>query len=282
MGWEKRITAVGLIFAPLTAYAVPSGVGPVVWSDEFNDASIDPAKWQVNEPGVWDGATNTSSAASVGNGAMKITTYTLNGTHYNAVMGTQDTQLFKYGYFEARIQFNSTQGMWSAFWLMSPTMGDILGDPGASGTEIDIAEHRAINEELLSRQSHFLTAVHWDGYGTNAQAVTQLNGAFAGLTPGTWHTYGLLWTPTSYKWYFDDQLIWTQTTAHSHADEYILLSSEIGNPWAGPILSDYGSLATSTTNVMIDYVHVSSLPEPGLASVMAAGSVALLRRRRTV
>lgn len=271
----------GLVLAPTPAGALPVPAGPLTWSDEFAGTALDGSKWQINEPGTWDDAENTAQAVSVGGGHLKIGTYTQSGTHYTAVLGTQDTALFTYGYFEARIRFDSSPGMWSAFWLLSPTLASAPNDPANAGTEIDIAEHRAVNDMGLDRTAHLTTAVHWGGYGPDHQAVTQLHGPLSGLSNGTWHRYGLLWTADHYAFYFDDQLIWTRTTEISQRSEYLLLSSHVDDGgWAGNIPGGgYGSQASSTTDMLVDYVRVYSVPEPGaLAGLALLG--ALCRRRR--
>ncbi len=263
------------------ALALPAGVGALQWNDEFDGTSIDSTKWSCYTPGVWSDAVNTPSAASVAGGVMKISTYTESGTNYTSVWSTKDKYFFPYGYFEARVQFNTSPGMWSAFYLQSPTNGQPVGSPATAGTEIDVVEHRAVNDLGAVRTNYTTTALHWDGYGANEQSTSQLNGPLAGLGNGSWHTYGLLWTPDSYTFYYDDGIIGTWTTPVSQRTEYLLLSSEVeNNSWAGNIpTGGYGTAATSTTNVQYDYVRVYSVPEPMAGGLVLLALMAAGRRR---
>jgi beta-glucanase (GH16 family) len=273
---------VGLLMFHQSVTAAPPGVGGLVWSDEFSGTSLDATKWAVNAPGVWGDAVNSTQAASVGGGSLKITTYTDPGTgkHYAAVIGTQDRYLATYGYFESRIQFNSSPGMWSAYWLMSPTVGNPMGDPATAGTEIDVVEHRATNDVGDDRTDRIHTALHWDGYGLGEQTVQYLSDRITGLANGTWHTYGLRWAPDGYTFYMDDSPVWSQAVAVSHRSEYLLLSSEVeNNSWAGVIpAGGYGSPSASTTNMLVDYVRVYAVPEP--TTLLALGLALLVTARR--
>jgi beta-glucanase (GH16 family) len=287
MRGRKVLAGIGLLLTlhHASAGAAPAGVGPLVWSDEFNGTSLDATKWSVNEPGVWGDAINSASAAKVANGALTITTYTdpSSGKNHAAVLGTQDHYLTTYGYFESRIKFNSAPGMWSAFWLESPTNGKPLGDPATAGVEIDVAEHRATDDTGANVADRFNTALHWDGYGANHRTVGHLNGPVGGLGNGSWHTYGLLWKPDGYTFYIDDVPMWTKTSPVSAAQQYLLLSSEVqDNSWAGNIpAGGYGALAASTTNMQVDYVHVYALPVPEPTGALLLLSGLLLARGRS-
>jgi beta-glucanase (GH16 family) len=278
-----------LLAAPAIA-AVPQGYN-LIWSDEFNGPSLDGGKWRINEPGWWGDAYNSIDSVSVAGGALKITTFTrwdVDGgndpgewEHRAAVLGTQDTQLFKYGYFEARISFNTSPGAYSAFWLMSPTIDENIGHPELAGTEMDIVEHRAVNGDGEDRTSHVYTAVHWDGYGSHHQSAGALHGPFAGVDNGTWNTYALLWTPTGYTFYLDGTEIWRRDTEISRAEQYIVLSTLVDDhSWAGDIpAGGYGPLETSTTSMEVDYVRVYHAPEPSAPAVAALAAIAACRAR---
>lgn len=50
--------------------------------------------------------------------------------------------------------------MQASFWIRSPTIGKIIGNPQQSGTEMDIFEHTS-NKMTGDAFDH---AIHWDGY----------------------------------------------------------------------------------------------------------------------
>lgn len=248
------------------AHAAPADVGGLRWSDEFDGTSLDLTKWTPRF-GAGRDAIYTPQAFFVENGALTIKTFTEGDTHHTGWVDTQNTFQPTYGYFEARILFNTSPGMWSAFWLQTPDWPNpIIGNPAVSGTEIDVIEHRGVNSNYVDYRSRIHMAVHWNGYESyhKSKSSTQ-NKAAEGMGNGSWHTYGLLWEPDRYTFYFDDQLVWTHTAAVSQRPEFLLLSSEVQNySWAGNIpVGGYGPLATTATNMQIDYLRVYSLvPEP--------------------
>jgi beta-glucanase (GH16 family) len=178
------------------------------------------------------------------------------------------------------------------------------------GMEIDIIEHKKMkgavdvsaqapsNLHWMSYSSPVLpnTPDFWHAGGVPHSGNGPLANGF--------HTYGLEWTPDYLKIYYDDLLVWTvnNTTVHyplcqsppcyaapcipgqdqstcvvapaPHINEYILLCSEvIANNFNG--LGDippggYGSLATSTTKMKVDYVrHYQLLVAPSALTATA-------------
>ena len=249
------------IFCQLAPAAPPSGAGwHLAWNDEFDGSTLDTSKWRHWLLGARRDAVNSPSAVSLADGKLTISTYTSGGTHYTGMISTQNTYQYTYGYIEARIQYTSTPGMWSAFWMQSDTMGNPIGSPNTAGTEIDICEHRTINSAGDNINDLVVGNIHWDGYGT-AKRSTGYTSPKLGLGTG-FHIYGMEWTPTQQKFYINGILRWTinngTNSPVSHRSEFIILSSEVSNgSWAGSIpTGGYGNLASSTTKMEVDYVRV--------------------------
>jgi beta-glucanase (GH16 family) len=253
---------------------------PAAWalafSDEFSGSSLDGSKWAHRQLGPRKGAINTANAVSVADGLLTINTYTEGGVHYTGMLGTQGKFEQTFGYFESRMKFHSTPGEWSAFWLQSPTYGAV-GDPATAGTEIDVVEHRASNNNDNDIRHRYVSAVHWDGYEAAHQQVAKTHSGLPGLGNDSWHTYGLKWSASGYEFYYDDALIWMVASPVSERSEYLILSSEVEDgTWAGDVPSGgYGSLLSSVTNVQVDYVRVYSAvtPEAPSADFDADGDV---------
>jgi beta-glucanase (GH16 family) len=230
----------------------------MLWSDEFNGASIDPSNWLIKS-GTNRDAVNTPSAISLTSGNLVITTYTESGTHYTGFVSSADLFEYDYGYYEAYISFSDSAGEWSAFWLMTPsvTAGRNPPDPAVGGVEMDIVEHRRTQQNGADIQNQINSALHWNGYQAAALKVSNLS-TQATLSNGGFHKYGMLWEPSGCTFYYDDVEIWTTSAAVSHHPENIILSSEVENAsWAGSIpAGGYGTLATSTTKMTVDYVRV--------------------------
>ena len=235
---------------------------------------------------------------SVADGLLTITTYTRSGNHYSGMIGTQrhgDAGFEqRYGYFEARVKFNSTQGQWSAFWLQSPTIGNPLGDPATAGVEMDIAEHRARCPRPLGdpppppvngpppcfedpAAHRIQQALVWDGYAPGtSQAVVNFTDALPGLGNGSWHTWALRWSPTGLTFYYDDAELWSRSGPISRRSQYVILSSEVGEFFAGTLPPDgYGTLEESTTDMQVDYVRVWALPPVNVAAPVLTGGPAV-------
>jgi beta-glucanase (GH16 family) len=245
---------------PPAVAAPPTNGWALVWNDEFDGTKLDTSKWGYWLTGARRDATNTPTAVSVGGGAVTISTYTSGGTHYTGMISTSNTYLPAYGYIEARINYDSSPGMWSAFWLQSPTMGNPIGDAQTAGTEIDVCEHRAVDGGNADISNRIVGNIHWDGYGASHRSVGYDSGNL-GLASG-YHIYGFEWTPTTQRFYIDGVLRWTVNNGTnspvSQRSEFIILSSEIENAgWAGTIpAAGYGSVLTTTTKMVVDYVRV--------------------------
>ena len=239
----------------LDASAAPPDGYYLVWADEFSGSSLDLAKW-----GAWVGpnrdAVNVADAVTVGGGHLTITTYTANGTHYSGIISSEGRFRADYGYYEASLEFNGSPGMFSGFWLNSPTTGRYIGDPSASGVEIDICEHRKTDTGNADDINNVVqTTVHWDGYSTDEKTVTSGN-IGSGLGTG-FHTYGFLWQHTNYSFTIDGTPQWSTAAALSDRTEVITLSSEVwSNSFAGIVPpGGYGDLLNSTTTMVVDYVR---------------------------
>ena len=243
------------------AVAPPAYGWTLLWSDEFDGTTLDTSKWVYWLTGARRDAVNTPTAVSVGGGAATISTYTSGGTHYTGMISTDTKLTSAYGYIEARINYNDSPGMWSAFWMQSPTMGNPIGDPQTAGTEIDICEHRFVDGSGANIDGKIVGNIHWDGYGASHQSVGYTSPSLS--LGGAYHVYGLEWSPTQQKFYIDGVLRWTvddpSNSPVSQRSEFLILSSEVddtGTTWAGPIpAAGYGSLLTTTTKMQIDYVR---------------------------
>ena len=228
--------------------ATPSADIPVagyhlVWSDEFDGAALDTQKWDYRQLGPRRDGVNVKGAVSLdGEGHLVLTTSRNGDVYHTAMIGTEGKFETTFGYFECRAKLQKQVGHWSAFWLQSPAIGEEIGNPEASGTEVDIFEY------LRKSGDSVVHNLHWDGYGKHHKAAG--GGATApGLSDG-WHTFGVQWSEEGYVFYVDGQETWRTDKAISHRPEYIILSLEVGK-WAGDIAA-----ATLPDSLLVDYVRV--------------------------
>jgi len=237
------------------AFAAPPPGYKLAWSDEFKGPSLDTNKWVYWLAGRRRDATNTANAVSVPDGRVTLTTYTEGGKHYTGMISTAGRFEAVHGYWEARIRYADSPGMWSAFWLQSPTMGRPVGDTARAGVEIDICEHRCADNAGANLAAQVQHTLHWDGYGRDHKSKAQ-------LTPDRqldrgFHVYGCEITTNGYRFFVDDEPTWTVHEAVSNAKEFVILSSEVeDHAWSGHIPADgYGDRAHSRTQMTVEYVR---------------------------
>lgn len=171
--------------------------------------------------------------------------------------GTADTMLFSqaFGYFECRVKFPESKGLWSAFWLQSSNQRKV-GNEGQDGTEIDVYESAFIN----SRNSEMGHALLWDGYSKDGKVEDYIGSLEQDLYDG-YHTYALKWTPEYYVFYIDGKATWaTDGGDVSKVKEFLRLTVEIdaGDGWGphGQEIGQFSHKNDDNDDFMIDYVKV--------------------------
>ena len=278
---------IGLVVTPALATA-PPGYN-MVFDEEFNESSINDTQFGYQWTG-YPGVYATSDGVSVGGGNLTLTSYTTNTggtlTNWGGCVATEGYShtwdgppvnwQFTYGYVEASIKFNNTVGNNMAFWLESDQMFTNPAPTSASvGDEVDINEFDAAHPNNTNIN------IHWDGYGAGAQSGGAASRHVSNLQ-GSYHTFGLLWTPTEYQFSVDGVIVDTITNLSmiSQGPEFIVLDTSSNN-WGGsfneaPPAAGYGSLTSSTTTMSVDYVRVYQLPEPSAIVLLGVGAISLL------
>lgn len=217
----------------------------LAWSDEFLGNVLDLGKWKYRNLGQRGDAWNDPGAVFLdGRGNLIIEASYKNGKIQAGIIDTEHSFNTKYGYFECRAQLPKIKGIWPAFWLQSSTNIE-GGDPIISGAEIDIFEY--FHHERRDTVSHTL---HWGGYGKTHKVAGPVLGAMR-KTPDDFHTFGLEWTPSSYKTYVDGVLTYSGETNISGVAEFIVLSLEVNRAVAGPL-----DITHLPGRYIVDYVRV--------------------------
>ena len=227
----------------------PSSEYKLVWSDEFDGTELDLKKWRHRYPGPRKDGFNDPSAFQLdGQGHLLLSCKRQDGKIVVGMITTDGLYSAQYGYFEARVQFQTQEGWWPGFWLMSNTVADpdrgkaIVDDTARNGTEIDIFEYLRIRGDQIQH------AIHWNGYGKSHKSAGH-HAPAPGLTTG-FHTIGCEWTPDRYTFYVDGRQTYEIRQAISHVPEYVILSGEVSS-WPGQI-----SRAELPDVVIWDYVRV--------------------------
>lgn len=195
----------------------------LTFEDQFVGKSLDFSKWNYKELGPRKEAINREDAIVVADGNMTIKTFVDGDDIITGMIATQDLFEQQEGYFECRAKLQKTNGCWSAFWIQSPTIGDVIDDFVASGVEIDVMEY------FDAARSRVQTALHWNGYDVNEEMdsfQTDYNDDFD--LQNEFHTYGVEWTSTYYKFYIDGFYVGEFTYPISGRTQYMILSCEVG------------------------------------------------------
>lgn len=157
----------------------------------------------------------------------------------SGLITTEQSFTQTYGYFEMRAKVPLVEGAWPAFWLLS---ADVSWPP-----EIDVMEHIGGDEVYFSLHSDV------DDHHTSktfSLTLEDLDAAF--------HTYGVLWTPTSLTWYLDGTAVASAPTPDDmHKPMYMLANLAVGGGWAGD-----PDKSTTAIDFEIDYIRAYSLGAP--------------------
>ncbi len=248
----------------------------LVLYDDFTAETLNSEVWNVygsngehiRRGGYWD-----PNQVLVENNRLIIRTTEKDGKYYTGAIDTKDKFERGYGYYEARCILPKATGLWSAFWLMSVEMEDgnnKSSDVTLVGAEIDIMEspyYKSVGKEK------YQCAVHIGDYDKNYIKKEQLvsktkNDTDVSLYDSKWHTYGVDWSESGYRFYYDRQLVFEITDSKyiSPLKDFLFLSVEIGGsngeanamPFALGQKMDKNEDGTFPVDFEVDWVAVYS------------------------
>lgn len=185
--------------------------------DNFSGTALDPGKWIAQDSSIW-GVTNGPAGCfvnkpwniQVADGRLRLTARKLRTEFLcrsplgafrtklaSTTVTTRDRFSQAYGRFEVRARMPKTRapGSHSAIWMFPNRQ--TYGHWPASG-EIDIAEW------FSARPDQVYPSVHYVGETGNTHT------GHDGVVPNVndFHTYGVTWTPTTMKFYYDGTLVY--------------------------------------------------------------------------
>jgi beta-glucanase (GH16 family) len=250
------LAILALLASFLPVYPVSADSWNLVWSDEFNGSSLDPANWAYdigNGTAGWGNSelqyyTNRMENVQVKNGELIITARKEKDNGFDYTSGrikTKDKQSWTYGRIEARIKLPSGIGLWPAFWMMG---ADIDGVGWPKCGEIDIMEH-------INMVPYVNGTMHWDNNGHQQYGLT----TDADLSK--YHVYAVEWDPGSIRWFIDgkkycegDIREGINGTEEFHEPFFLLLNLAVGGRWPG----SPGAGTVFPASMRVDYVRVYS------------------------
>lgn len=190
----------------------------LVWADEFEGSELDAGKWAIRAEGPRALGRVSREAIEVKDGFLTLKAFEKDGEILVGMVGTQDTYMARYGWFECRAQLQRGGGIWAAFWMQSPLISQ-GEDPAKFGAEIDIVEFfRKLGTDIVSHN------VHW-AYGPNQQTTRGMQSYLPGVSEG-FHLFAVEWTPESYTFYVDGLKFYEVTIGISQIEQYMILSME--------------------------------------------------------
>jgi beta-glucanase (GH16 family) len=288
-GWVISPLAVGALVVGMLGGGAGMAWGQtlsLVWSDEFNGASIDLTKWTFDiGNGGWGNNeleyyTSSSTNAYVTNGFLHIRAQiqSINGSSYtSARMKTQGLYWKTYGRIEWRAKLPAGTGFWPALWMLGTNINSI-GWPGCG--EIDVVENNGATITFEQGSIHS---------GSDATKIFNFTG---GNSVTNFHVYDLDWTNNSITWSVDGVAYETQTSWSSSTGEpypfpfnqpfFFLMNLAVGGNYLG-------NPSTNSINpnmpgeMVIDYIrvydYIASTNPPatptGLTASPGGASVAL-------
>jgi peptidoglycan/xylan/chitin deacetylase (PgdA/CDA1 family) len=227
------------------------------WSDEFDGAALDHAKW-VEELGGHGFGNNelqfyTARPENVrvdgGNLVIEARREDWEGKHYtSARIKTAGLKERAHGRYEARIRIPRGQGIWPAFWLLGADCKTV-GWPRCG--EIDIMEN--IGKEPATVHG----TLHGPGY-SGEHAFGKPSSIDSGAFADEFHVYAVEWEPREIRWYRDGILYHTATPGLVKGDWvfehpfFVILNLAVGGYWPGN--PDAGT--SFPQRMLVDYVRV--------------------------
>jgi beta-glucanase (GH16 family) len=278
----KAVAIAGGTSSTVTSQAFSPNIasGTLVWSDEFSNPTGVPAQ---PDPTVW-----TYDNGNSGFGNQELETYcawgsssapcsTANPSEYvgsdgylhivaqnpstnvytSARLKTQGLFSFRYGRLEFRAMVPEAQGFWPAAWSMGNNIATVNWP--ACG-EMDVLErvNAAGNPDWNDG------SIHGPGF-TGSNIGTRSNFS-SGVTAAQWHTYGMIWSPSSVKYYVDNPtqpyVTFTPSSISSFSgatwpfdggqSNFIIMNLAIGGSWPG---SPNGT-TPFPSEMLVDYVRI--------------------------
>lgn len=266
------ITALA-VYAGAVQAQTPCATKTLIWSDEFDEPSLDLSKWAY--------VTGNGCPNLCGWGNNELETYTtdaknvyikdemlvieavkesVNGSSFTSgKLVTLGLHTWKYGRFEARMRMPEGNGLWPAFWML-----DKNNDWPMTG-EIDIMEYRGDLQKETHATLHYGSpwpANQYDGtIYTHSESLAD-----------DFHIYAVEWTEDKMVWYFDDKIIKTETKSPNSLSPqstndvwpwddqfYMILNLAVGGGFCGNPSADAIQMTKPTFE--IDYVRVYEISE---------------------
>ncbi len=234
----------------------------LVWSDEFSGTSLNTDKWTPQTgtgcPAICGWGNNElqyyrANNAEVADGKLKIIAKRENfgnNQYTSARIRSIKKGDWTYGRFEASIKLPKGRGIWPAFWML-PTDEEYGGWPQSG--EIDIMEYLGHETNVAYGTIHYGDA--WPNNKHTGEQYRLLSGGFH----EDFHEFAIEWDENVIKWFIDDVLFSTKTTADIRPERWpfdkrfhFILNVAVGGNWPG----NPNASTVFPQTMEVDYVRV--------------------------
>jgi len=215
------------------------------FSDEFDGASLDLAKWETvyisgdrtnNDELEW--YVDDADQHVVSDGTLKLIAKkeSVSGHSYTSGLISSHASFSQtYGYWESRMRLPKGKGLWPAFWTL-PT-------PQGWPPEIDIMEN------LGNQPNKVYMTNHWGTESNDQQYSTSYTGP--DFSAG-FHVFGMEWSSSSITWYVDGVQRARSTSGVPTCEMHTILNLAVGGSWPG----SPDSSTVLPAQLEIDYIRV--------------------------
>jgi beta-glucanase (GH16 family) len=227
----------------------------LVWSDEFNDTSLDASKWAPEVKDVWynnelEATTSSRNNVNVTGGNLNITAIkeNYNGrTFTSGRINTKGKKDFNFGRVDVRAKLPKGKGVWPAIWMLGSN--DSTAPWPACG-EIDIMELRGSTPNINNTTMHFGTTAADHKYkGTQYTLPT---GDFS----ADFHTFSVVRALNQMQFFVDGTMYYTFKSSDAtpypfNNPFYVILNLAIGGDFDG----NPDANTTFPQTMQVDYVR---------------------------
>jgi beta-glucanase (GH16 family) len=187
------------------------------------------------------------------------------GSWTSARMTTRGLKDFQYGRIEARMKLPVGTGLWPSFWMLGSNFATV-GWP-ASGS-VTLAENVSETPRTNGLGPTMIrSTIHGPRYyGGNGLWHDYRLSNGARVDDGSFHTYGIIWSPGMIQFYVDDPAnIYLVQDVNDLPEGgewvfdhpfYLIMNLAIGGDWAG----QPDATTPSPADVLVDYVRVYKIP----------------------
>jgi beta-glucanase (GH16 family) len=215
----------------------------LAFEENFDGSKLDEETWSTNS-GIYRDGTYTDKAIGIKDGVMTITTWTEKGIFYTGAINTKSGKLsVKQGKIEARLRFTPVPGM----KMMFRSNTDYLDRDQPNRVGFNIFE------AFSGAKGGYLVGLSW-GDPEDPDEKKGIKQSFAVTAGKFWHTYGLEWDDSGYRFTLDGKIVLTDKKAmRSITRRGINLQSDVTSKAEAP-RGGYGSKEKSRNIYEVDWV----------------------------